>query len=71
MATETKTRKIELSKFKQTRHVGILGRSLNAIKSGAFQLGLSAPGRLWYRNSAILSDREKAWLDGEINRVIS
>ena len=70
MAAETKSTKTRLADYKQTRRVGIWQRSLRAIKNATFELGLSSPGQLWYRNSTVLSDREKAWLDGELNRII-
>ena len=44
---------------------GLLSRSVRLIKDGAFQLGLSAPGRLWYRDSAHLNVKEKAILDAQ------
>ena len=46
---------------------GLLSRSVRLIKDGAFQLGLSAPGRLWYRDSTHLNVKEKAILDAHLH----
>ena len=42
---------------------GWLSRPVRWLKDGAFQLGLTAPGRLWYRNSAWLTIKGRPELD--------
>ncbi len=48
---------------------GLFSRSVRLIKDGAFQLGFSAPGRLWYRDSTRLNAKEKTVLDARLRWI--
>ncbi len=47
----------------------LLSRSVRALKDGAFQLGFSAPGKLWYRDSTRLNAKEKALFDAQLQGI--
>ena len=45
---------------------GVVSRSVRTLKVGAFQLGLSAPSMLWFRDSTRLNVKEKVLLDAQL-----
>ena len=47
----------------RTRKRGLIRGWARALSDVSFQLGISFPGRLWYRDSRQLSAKEKAELD--------
>ena len=48
---------------------GLLTRTVRLLKPGAFRLGLSGPGRLWYRDSTRLNAKERAVLDAQLQGI--
>ena len=51
----------------QGRRRGPLGRSFRALRDASFQIGLSAPGKRWYRESKDLNAKDKAVLDAAMH----
>ncbi len=47
----------------QGKKLGLLGRSFHMLRDASFQVGLSLPGKLWYRESRVLNARDKAAMD--------
>lgn len=47
----------------QGRRPGLLSRSFHMLRDASFQVGLSLPGKLWYRESKTLNAKDKAVLD--------
>lgn len=42
---------------------GLFGRSFQALRAASFQVGLSLPGKFWYRESRNLNAREMSAMD--------
>lgn len=57
------TREITQSTAKQGQEPGLLGRSINLLRNASFGVGLTLPGKLWYRESPVLNVRDKAAMD--------
>ena len=46
---------------------GLLNRQFHLLRDTSFQLGLSLPGKLWYRESQNPNAKDKAVLDAAMN----
>ena len=57
------TRAMKSDSVGRTRKRGLIRGWARALSDVSFQLGISFPGRLWYRDSRQLSAKEKAELD--------
>lgn len=60
-------REITQSTVIQGRKPGLLSRSFHMLRDASFQIGLSHPGKLWYRESQFLNAKEKAVLDAALH----
>ena len=47
----------------QGKKRNLLTRSFYLLKDASFQLGLSGPGKLWYKESQVLNAKDKAVLN--------
>ena len=47
----------------QGENRGLLSRPFYLLKDASFQLGLSGPGKLWYKESQVLNAKDKAVLN--------
>ena len=47
----------------QGENRGLLSRPFYLLKDDSFQLGLSGPGKLWYKESQVLNAKDKAVLN--------
>ena len=56
-------RKITQSTQIQGAKRGLLSRPFYLLKDASFQLGLSGPGKLWYKESQVLNAKDKAVLN--------
>ena len=56
-------RKITQSTPIQGTKRGLLSRPFYLLKDASFQLGLSGPGMLWYKESQVLNAKDKAVLN--------
>ena len=48
------------------KRAGLLSRTARGFGDVFFQLGISGPGRRWYKDSRCLSAKDKAVLDEEL-----
>ncbi|PKB73328.1 MAG: hypothetical protein BZY75_02500 [SAR202 cluster bacterium Io17-Chloro-G7] len=48
------------------RRPGLLGRSFHMLRDASFQVGLSLPGKLWYKESKDLNAKQRAVMDAEM-----
>ena len=60
-------REITQSTAIQGEKRGLLNRQFHVLRDTSFQLGLSLPGKLWYRESQNLSAKDKAVLDAAMH----
>ena len=60
------TRAVMIADVGSTRKGGLIRRSARALGEVSFQLGISYPGRLWYRESRQLSAKEKSESDARM-----
>ena len=56
-------RAITQSTLIQGKKLGLFGKPFHMLRDASFQIGLSLPGKLWYRESPALDAREKATMD--------
>ena len=59
-------REITRATSTQGKKLGLFGKSFHMLRDASFQIGLSLPGKLWYRESNVLNAREKATMDAAL-----
>lgn len=59
-------REITRATSTQGKKLGLFGKSFHMLRDASFQIGLSHPGKLWYRDSPALNAKEKATMDAAL-----